>query len=345
MTGQDAAAGWIAIDAALRPIYGETKPMHYGTIVKWRLGGPDPLDGVSAYRRDNHWHFISYGMSELYGKESANPDESGWGFEFTIRVARPATEETPPMWPIGLLQNLGRYVFRSGNTFGLGHHMNLNGPISLAAPDTAVRAIVLADDPELPPIDTPHGAMRFLQVVGLTLAEYAAVEAWQATGVITALAPHLPLLITDLDRSDLAGNPTVAAEIEAGRARDGSSTGSLYVDDARTEHRRGQTTITVGANAAPRIGRVLANRLPFGRGLAITSPGGTVHLRPGDAFAVTESALGLELTIPPAVGTDIVAALAPRAGVYPIASAPGLHITIVRSQIRDQAGHVVQEIG
>lgn len=40
-----------------------------------RLGGPDPLDYVSMYRNmgspsasiPEHWHYISFGLSDLYG--------------------------------------------------------------------------------------------------------------------------------------------------------------------------------------------------------------------------------------------------------------------------------------
>ena len=40
--------GWLAIDRALENRYGDIEPRHWGTVVSWRLGGPDPLDGVSA---------------------------------------------------------------------------------------------------------------------------------------------------------------------------------------------------------------------------------------------------------------------------------------------------------
>jgi len=42
--------GWDAINAALEPHYGDQEPLHWGTIVRWPMGGPDPLDGLSAYR-------------------------------------------------------------------------------------------------------------------------------------------------------------------------------------------------------------------------------------------------------------------------------------------------------
>lgn len=40
-----------------------------------RLGGPDPLDYISMYRNmgcpaqdvQEHWHYVSFGLSDLYG--------------------------------------------------------------------------------------------------------------------------------------------------------------------------------------------------------------------------------------------------------------------------------------
>ncbi|WP_027346313.1 suppressor of fused domain protein [Hamadaea tsunoensis] len=345
MTNDDfGAPGWEAIDAALEPIYSGVEPRHYGTVIGWRLGGPDPLDGVSAYPRDGHWHFVTYGLSELYAKESDNPDRSGWGFELTFRLAREAAEAEPPMWAVSFLQNLARYVYQSGNVFAAGHHLDLNGPIALSAEDTVIRAVTFTDDPELATIDTSNGRLTFLQVVGITLAEYAAIESWDAPGLLAALAPKLPLFVTDLARPDLAEDPDVAAAIEAGVRRDGSSTGGLYVQEATFAADDAGVRLTFGANAAPRIGRILTARLPFGRGLLVESSTGAVGLQPGDAFAVTPGDDGfLELTVPPRVLDDLVGALRPRAGVYAVSDA--LTVEIVKSQIRDQDGEVVEEIG
>lgn len=43
--------------------------------VSHRLGGPDPLDYISMYRNmgctaqdiQEHWHYVSFGLSDLYG--------------------------------------------------------------------------------------------------------------------------------------------------------------------------------------------------------------------------------------------------------------------------------------
>ena len=67
----DSAPGWEAIDAEFNRIYpDQPNPLHYGTVIKCMLGGPDPLDGISVYDAGEFWHFVSYGLSELYTKES-----------------------------------------------------------------------------------------------------------------------------------------------------------------------------------------------------------------------------------------------------------------------------------
>ncbi|WP_186316074.1 suppressor of fused domain protein [Catellatospora sichuanensis] len=337
--------GWDAVTAALDRLYPGVEPQHFGTPIKWRLGGPGPLDGVSFYRRDDHWHLVSYGMSELYTKEWDDPEQSGWGFEFTFRVARTSGEDEPPLWAANFLQALARYVFGSGNGFGPGHHLDLNGPVC-ERPDTAIRAAAFTDDPELGVIDTPHGQVRFLQVVGLTLEEYAVIEQWDALRLLEALRPRLPLLVTDLDRGDLTGDAEVAAAISHGVRDDGSSTGALFVAEASWQQQDGTTTVTVGANAAARIGRVLAARLPFGRDLYLAGPESGVHIRPGTRLTMSQKADGpLDLQLTPEVLAELTGLLRPAAGEHRLAAAPELTVRIVRSQIRDQSGAVVAEVG
>ena len=39
-------------------------------IVYWELGGNEPLNGISVYDAGDYYHFVTYGLSELYEKES-----------------------------------------------------------------------------------------------------------------------------------------------------------------------------------------------------------------------------------------------------------------------------------
>ena len=98
-------------------------------------------------------------MSGLYfDPESADAEYSGWGFEFTMRIAPCAEDqarngaEHEPVWVINLMNNLARYVFNSENWFEPYHFITANGPIR-ADTDTA-----LVPDPKLPAINPPPTA-------------------------------------------------------------------------------------------------------------------------------------------------------------------------------------------
>ncbi|QKG23395.1 suppressor of fused domain protein [Actinomadura verrucosospora] len=344
----DDTPGWDAIDAALRPLYGDVRPYHLGTVIKWALGGPDPLDGISVYARTEpvpHWHFVSYGMSELYGKESSDPDESGWGFEFTFRLVRDPADAEPPPWAANLLQNLARYVFSSGNWFEAGHHMNVNGPIAADREDSRIRAVAFVTDPELGEIATPHGRVEFLQVVGLATEEYEALRQWDAASFLNAIAPHLPLFVTDIDRPSLLADPELARAVREGIARDGSSSGALFVNTAHWELDGAATTLRIGALQAEAIAQALRGRLPFGRTLLLQTEDTRMVFQPAGAYAVVETEDGrLDVSLPPEALDDVVAALRPVAGSTPIAALPGLTVEIVPTRMRDRYGNETGEV-
>jgi Suppressor of fused protein (SUFU) len=148
--------------------------------------------------------FVSYGFSNLYyDEEHAGGDFSGWGFELTFRLAPFAGDNDPPTWPISVMQNLAKYVFNSKKFFEEFHFIPANGPIRLET-DTQITAIAFVLDPELGKIDTPHGEVCFLQMVGITQAEYDALKAVNTlentAQLIAKLKQKNPLLITDLTR-------------------------------------------------------------------------------------------------------------------------------------------------
>ncbi len=60
------APGWDAIVATFEKIYPTQKePLHYAPMLSWRLGGEDPLDGISVYDGGDYFHFVTFGFSEL----------------------------------------------------------------------------------------------------------------------------------------------------------------------------------------------------------------------------------------------------------------------------------------
>lgn len=193
--GIDEAPGWRAIEDAVCRIAPPQQPLHWGTDT---LPGQDGIYGLSAYRVDDHWLLVTFGLTDLFGKHADDdPDVSGWGFELTMRV--PAVEPRPPAWALRLLQQLGRYVFGTGRPFDGGHRMDPGGPIT-GTPDTRLTALAFTDDPRLGPIGTPHGSVRFLTVVGITADELARMKTTSTEQVLTELAATSPLLVTDVGR-------------------------------------------------------------------------------------------------------------------------------------------------
>lgn len=81
--------GWDAITEICEKIYPNQKnPKHYAPIIKWKFGGPDPLDGISIYDGGDYWHFVTYGLSEIHEKENNNKEVSGYGMEFTFKLKK-----------------------------------------------------------------------------------------------------------------------------------------------------------------------------------------------------------------------------------------------------------------
>jgi len=202
---EDDAVGWLAIDEKVNEIYGAQEPQHFGTIIKYMLGGKDPLDGLSVYesqRQEDHYHIVSYGLSELYyNEESAGKEFSKYGFEFTLRLKK--KEDDDFNWAMNLMQNLARYVFETGKWFEEFHFIPTNSPIRLDY-DTNLTAIAFVLDPELGKIQTPHGEVQFLQMVGITTDEYEQLKQnpklAETEKLLDQLKLNNPLLITDLDR-------------------------------------------------------------------------------------------------------------------------------------------------
>lgn len=200
--------GWLAIDQKLDLLYPNQEPRHYAPVLHYAIGGDDPLDGTSIYNattQDTHKHLISYGMSELYySEERVGDDYSKWGFEFTMRIKADAEAEDP-RWAVDLMNNLARYVFETQNWFEPYHFVPTNGPIQQNT-DTDIVGILFVEDPELKNIQTPHGVVTFLQIVGITSLELETIKANPTIPTVEALVQQLqavnPLLITDLARTN-----------------------------------------------------------------------------------------------------------------------------------------------
>lgn len=349
---EEQAGGWIAIDEALKALYPNQEPQHFGTLLPYELGGPDPLNGISAYWREQplpHWHYVTYGFSELYDKESEYEETSGYGFELTFRLVAGADTNTPPQWPISFLQNLARYVFKSGNVFDDGHWMTANGPIALES-DTQLCSMGFVCDPELPAIQTPNGAVKFLQVVGLTLDEEEAVKRWSAEEVLKVLQGHMPLWVTDLGRASLLEHADVRAQVEAGSLRDGSTSGYIYTDVLKVESVRGALDeplmeVTMGAKQVEALLVMLPLRLPFDRPVTFAGREWQVRFEPGSEDGVEVQEAVLAVVMRPETVAALAQALHPKEGRYTLPGFEALCINVMKTFIKDADGNVIDVIG
>ncbi|XP_058795424.1 suppressor of fused homolog [Phymastichus coffea] len=239
------APGLEAIHNACKELYpDQSNPLTVTAIVKYWLGGPDPLDYISMYENPgcpelgvpSHWHYVSLGLSDLHGDERLHPfggpgQPSGFGFELTFRLVRGAGESSPPTWPAHLMQQLAKYVFSSGNLLVAGDHVSWHAPLDGGAAGGPGRLtqILVSSDAQLPSsLLTPHGDVQFVQIVGVTSDELRAAQHWNGLGLVELLKRSRacgPWLLTDMrrSRSIMDEDPSVALSVQEGIEREGSN--------------------------------------------------------------------------------------------------------------------------
>ncbi len=163
------APGWDAITAVFTSLYPGQEPRHIGYTPGVALGSG--LQGCSAYRASDHWHFVSYGLTELWSKEEGSlPAISGWGYELTVRVA--TNDADPPQWPYALLEVIARHTQQNDHPFAVGDRLDTGHPIT-GRNDTTLEVLAFASDPQIEPRATPNGTLEFRQLLGITRAELA----------------------------------------------------------------------------------------------------------------------------------------------------------------------------
>ena len=172
-------SGWDAITNVFNELYPKQKePKHYGTIISYRLGGNDPLDGISIYDGGDYWHFITYGMSELYEKESENGDISGFGMEFTFKLAKAdyEDEEAEISCLCGILQAIARLSYSNGEVFNAYEYLYTGQKEGIDIKQKSnITGFITISDPCLKTISTPNGSVAFVEFIGVTDTELVAI--------------------------------------------------------------------------------------------------------------------------------------------------------------------------
>nr|WP_300209135.1 suppressor of fused domain protein [uncultured Anaerostipes sp.] len=172
--------GWDAITNECERVYPNQKnPKHYGTLINWKFGGNDPLEGISIYDGGDYWHFVTFGLSELYEKETENNDISGYGMEFTFKLKKDnyKNEEAEIKCICGILQSIARITFTKGEVFHAYEYLYTGQTQGI---DTEMKSnitgFITIPDNRLNPINTPNGKVDFVEFIGATDSELIALK-------------------------------------------------------------------------------------------------------------------------------------------------------------------------
>lgn len=174
------AQGWDAITNECERVYPNQKnPKHYGTLVSYRLGGNDPLYGISVYDGGDYWHFVTYGLSELYDKESDIEEVSGYGMEFTFKLKKDnyENEENEIQCVCGILQSIARITFTKGELFNAYEYLYTGQTTGIDSKQKSnITGFITVPDDKFKEINTPNGKVCFVEFVGVTDNELKAIH-------------------------------------------------------------------------------------------------------------------------------------------------------------------------
>lgn len=202
---EDWAPGWEAIDEVFEKLYPHQKPAHLGTVLTSRavLGGDEYVDGYSIYQSSNgYMHLLTYGMTELYIDEEVFGGQwSKWGYEMTIKLKEDSVEDC--RWAINMLSNLARYTYTKQKFFEPMQYIAGNGTSLHIGIESDITALLVVSDTECDGINTVHGRVEFMQLVGITQRELEILKAdrSQAIVLVDNMKKDNPYLITDMKRT------------------------------------------------------------------------------------------------------------------------------------------------
>lgn len=363
--------GFTYISNHIKKFYPDQEGLYCGTLLPGYLGGNDPLDGIEIWKSDKgcpHWLYVTYGFTDLYIDEDEDSDDSdtddsddnhdgddiydenaiadsvpvsGFGFELTFRLKR-GSEDTPPGWPISMLQNLARYVFSTGNTFDSGHHLNANGPIALET-DTQLTCIGFLTDPEFGRIDTVNSSMVFLEAIGITEDEMNAMMCWDGKRFLNELCKYIPYGIADLSRTTLMTQPDFHSAWKQGVERDGSSTTIIYLSKLVARLQESKGYLQLGAGHVEQIQTLLKARISKEKVFVIQGDDAAACFQCGQQPEITTDETALVISLTSENLEELCTLLKPHTGIY-LLKTISLTIEVVPTHIRDNDGNIVQTI-
>lgn len=182
-----------AIEAAFQQLHPGVEPLRFG---RRPSSDENRWDGsVHAYDAGDHWHLITYGLSDVKGVTDDWP-----GFELTLRVDPSEVQPDVLGWPIRLLGTLADYVVSTGKLFGPGSRMESATSLNGDEASTARCLIFVPDVSFEAGIAVTNGDVDILQVVPVTLEELQHSKETSVQQLDRDLSADNPLLVARLYR-------------------------------------------------------------------------------------------------------------------------------------------------
>lgn len=219
--GTISAPGWEALDAAMLSLYPHSGEPHQFTSQRpYDPKAPHPLPAITVFEapgsahRPAYWHYLSYGLSELFEKTTDDQELSGFGFELSLALPRevsPSGESVPaqpPIWGINLISALASYVLREQEGFDSGHCVDLGRPLDGSTPDPQkLSGCLCVPDPQLSQIQSPFGRVVILRLIGLDPEEIKVVKSLELAAQVSLIKEIEPLGLTSMQRSPWIQDP------------------------------------------------------------------------------------------------------------------------------------------
>ena len=171
--------GMEVIDNAVERVYpSESIHTNYVPMIRWDLGGPDPLDRVTIYDGGDYYKYVTYGLTELYDKKSKDLKKNGFGMEFTFKLKKDAykDEERELKNVVGILQTLARSTKEDGEIFKPYEYIYTGQTVGMDIERKSnIVGFITIPDRELKPAYSAYGRADFIAFIGVTEQELQAV--------------------------------------------------------------------------------------------------------------------------------------------------------------------------
>jgi hypothetical protein len=163
------------------------------------------------------------------------------------------------------MQDLADGIAERGTFVDAFHNVTMVAP----AGEDAQCAIVLVPDVTLAATRSKNGRYSFLQMVGLTPGELAAIRDWDARKLVALIAAKNPLFLFDPRRASYLRDAAFAKEVAEGAERDGSSMGIALDVRIRWSVDAGELVIHLAASEITTLRHAVKSRLRHGKNMIL----------------------------------------------------------------------------